>query len=64
MFELSREEAENLIRTLDWVLTSTLPGEESRKKLEVIRDKISNVLKSMPATKRVKIEFQDEDDQI
>lgn len=54
MLEITRSEAERLIRTLDWVLVATLDTQESRDELKTIRDKVNNMLKT---SKKDRIRF-------
>jgi len=46
MLKLTRQEAEKLKLTLNWVLEATLGTQKEKVLIETIRDKISNILKT------------------
>lgn len=62
MLELTRQEAVKLKSTLSWVLDATLDGKKERAIIGIIRDKISNILKSNPKKQRISIILSEEDE--
>ena len=46
MLKLTREEAESVVRTLDWVLSATQADDKQRKITETVMDKIICSLKT------------------
>jgi len=62
MFELALPEVDRLIRTLNWILVSTLSTDEDRKQIERIRDKLINVIKCQPGKSGVKMFLSDTDE--
>ena len=57
-FSLTREEAERLSRTIDWVLAATLPGEEERNSLIQISSKLKICLKANETQSKIELEIE------
>ena len=62
MFELTRAEVDRLIRTLDWILVSTLSTDKEQEQIKSIRNKLVNVAKCQPGKSRIKMFLSDTDE--
>ena len=62
MLKLTRQEAEKLRLTLNWVLDATLGTQKDKILIETIRDKISNIIKTRKRDQDVPISLVENDE--